>query len=188
MKSFEKLKATEEEKREAYLECKIGKLSKKYDKYHRIVNKESLWLFVATASCWSITERYFQAGALVTTFLFFVSKILLAYKPRSTFNQMFNDVERQIGLAFGYDEKTDLKERLKTTLIETKNKKENWPHLIKAMPLFLVAMLFYGATVLYVADKFEAESEACEHQKVEYINANQKDLTNPNADKVSAPN
>ena len=57
------------------LEEEIERFSGNIKLYHKALNDEGVWLFLASLGCWSVVGGGYQALSLATTFLLFLWRI-----------------------------------------------------------------------------------------------------------------
>jgi hypothetical protein len=65
-------------------------------KYRKVLNDESVWLFLATLGCWSVTNGILQFVALIVTFHIFFKRRANLSKDTRTFPEWIKMIEERI--------------------------------------------------------------------------------------------
>ena len=66
---------------------KINNLSRKISTYHQRINEKSIWLFLATLSCYSVNIKYLQIIALLITLGLFIRETCKLQKSATPFGE-----------------------------------------------------------------------------------------------------
>jgi hypothetical protein len=112
-------------------------------KYRKVLNDESVWLFLATLGCWSVTNGILQFVALIVTLIIFFKRRANLSKDIRTFSEWIKMIKERIA-------QTSLPEDTKKARLlnlEAFQRKEI-SHLtfIKRNWMFLVCWTFYFLT------------------------------------------
>lgn len=132
-------------KKEIELKDEIESYEKNLDQYRFALNKESVWLFVATLGCWSVnTNRLMQILAFVVTLIFFYSLVNSHLSDKKSFDSFEKRIEELIAGEFIDGSKKDgYSERLK----QIKSKRESNLKPLSDAPMFFVSVVFFCFSV-----------------------------------------
>ncbi|MDR2212163.1 MAG: hypothetical protein LBE21_00855 [Pseudomonadales bacterium] len=70
------------------LSQQIEELSKRIEAHTSNLNKEAVWLFIATLGVWGVTEKFLQFIAVLTTLIIFISRVVVDPNQGSFYKQI----------------------------------------------------------------------------------------------------
>jgi hypothetical protein len=115
-----------------------------------VLNREGIWLFLATLGCWSVGEEKLRFAALIITCFLFVRNIVENSPIKKTYKKTYQDIEQTIRDEFE-DEKT-----MKAYLFDLENIKKSTSifNFAKKLPIFILCYAFLIATIFNFAEPY----------------------------------
>ncbi len=133
---------------------KINNLSRKISTYHQRINEKSIWLFLATLSCYSVNIKYLQIIALLITLGLFIRETCKLQKSATPFGEKsysFPDYIKYIDILIddNLSNRPDLKQECLDELKRCKQLISYKTIFFTTQNLtFTVCWLFFGLTFL----------------------------------------
>ncbi|WP_083704509.1 hypothetical protein [Serratia oryzae] len=115
------------------------------DEFRSSVNKEGVWLFIATLGCWSVDQRLALFCALAITFILFTYRIYSKLSDKRPFSIIEKEIEENIRKYLDGDTQ---KARLHD-LSEIKRNKHSLIHTFKSSFIFFLSYSFLALTAYY---------------------------------------
>lgn len=124
---------------------KIELLGKDIDRrYHRL-DQESIWFFVATLSCWSVSVEWIRLIAIGLVFFFLATQVLRGQQENRSFGRIAQDIKKDI-LASNFSK--DEKNQLIGQLVMMKDNYLPWSKTLRANYRFCAATFFFAVTAV----------------------------------------
>lgn len=128
------------------IKLEIEEFSKHIDKYRVALNKEGVWLFLATLGCWGVGQRWFQLIAILISFMLFTYRLFSNTSDKRAFSKKAKEIEHGIKsrIELGDTQKARLYD-----LIVLKNGKLAIKDTLKNTVIFFVCYTFLAATLFH---------------------------------------
>jgi hypothetical protein len=128
------------------IEAELNALNAHIDSYRLTLKEESVWLFLATLGCWSVTQRWLQAVGFFIAIAIFAARIKERSTESKSFPKLFSELELRISeLAESeYEKKAGLYDLInikKTTLSGLEPFRKSF--------LFMINWFFLAASLIY---------------------------------------
>lgn len=110
--------------------------------YRKNLNKQGIWLFLATLGCWSVPDGWLRLTAMSVTFLIFSTAIFIEWKEEGknfNFKEATKLVEKKISLLSEDDDKA----YWTIILNNIKKKQLNTLKAIKEAYIYICSFTFY---------------------------------------------
>lgn len=128
------------------IKLEIEEFSKHIDDYRVTLNKEGVWLFLATLGCWSVQQKWLQLIAILISFLLFSHRIFSNISDKRAFSKKVKDLEDNIKNKI---EPGDTQKARLYDVILLKSGKLAIKDTLKNTAIFFVCYSFLAATLFY---------------------------------------
>lgn len=122
----------------------LSEFESNIDRYRDSLNKEGVWLFLATLGCWSVNNPPIQLFAISITGILFTYRIYSKLSDKRAFPTIIKDLE--IIIRTKLEEGDTQKERLHD-LQQIRDVKLSTVNHLKSTGIFLLCYLFLIATL-----------------------------------------
>lgn len=129
------------------IESEISYLASHIREYHSSLNQESIWLFLATLGCWSVTNVPIQLAALAVTFLFFTHRTLSGFSDKRSFAEIVKTIQARIDQQLATSD--EAKARL-YDLAQVQSDSLSYKALLRNGWVFGVSLMFYGVSASWL--------------------------------------
>jgi hypothetical protein len=125
---------------------KISEYENYIDIYWSSLNKEGVWLFLATLGCWSVSHIFIQTYAIMITFILFSYRIYSKFNDITPLYSMRRSLEEKIKNEL---EESDTKKARLHDLYKIKDKKLSTLNTLKSTFIFLICYSFLIITFYF---------------------------------------
>ena len=128
-----------EDEANKYLVEQISEFKAHIRHYHKSLNNEGVWLFLAALGCWGVPNREMQNASFIITIIIFFYRFYLQLEDKRSFKQIIVDIESDIKLSNLFD---DVKKARLYDLNKMKNKELSFFLALKSMLVFIICFFF----------------------------------------------
>ncbi|VTM13841.1 Uncharacterised protein [Raoultella terrigena] len=108
-------------------------------------NIQGIWLFTATLGCWSVSVPWLQMVAALSLLFIFFFLVKDNVRDKRTFQQMKEDIEKDIETSLFGDARMARLYQLGTV----EKHRASLVVIIKQSPIFFVCYIFYTISIIY---------------------------------------
>lgn len=140
-----------QEKNNSDIMHKIKRYMIHIKRFRESLNIEGVWIFLATLGCWSVTNKYIQLYAMLTTVFIFSYRLKSKVKDMRPFSKIEDDITEMINTSSNEGE---LKSQQLEALDIAKKFRMSFKNAIKTPPIFIIFYIFFGVSLLHFMEVF----------------------------------